>query len=219
MKQGEKRAFIFIFIAIAVIILFTVQLEIDHQKHNPSGPTLGISGEPLKESEDSVSIWVIPKGLNPNDLPDAGSRGAVMLEIYCTQCHELPTPLMHNKAEWIAVVDRMFERMQSRKGGMLSRLAMPSEKDWQVLRAYLAQNAQKSLARGKYSDLGTPSGQAFQQTCSQCHAAPDPASHKANEWPRVVVRMKANMQAARIAPPDDNTQQQIIQFLQRHAAK
>ena len=140
-----------------------------------------------------------------------------MLTLYCVQCHDLPTPSMHTAQEWEYVVERMEKEMQKRRGGILIRVMMPPEKDWEILRTYLTENAQKPIDKSQYSDLDTPAGQAFETTCSQCHAPPDPAQHSPNEWARVVLRMKSNIVAAGKQMPDDATVELITEYLQSHS--
>jgi hypothetical protein len=124
---------------------------------------------------------------------------------------------MHTAKEWEVVVNRMEKEMQRRRGGVLIRVMMPPEKDWQILRSYLMGNAQQPLDESQYPDLATPAGQAFVATCSQCHAAPDPAQHSPNEWARIVLRMKNNISAAGMEMPDEKTVESITGFLKAHS--
>ena len=215
MKQGEKRAFTAILAAMIGIIIFTIYHEILYQKHETQKQTASGEQESLSHNP---GILVIPKGLNPEALPDANSRGATVLVLYCAQCHDMPSPAMHTQQEWQQVVDRMEKEMQIRRGGILMRVMIPPEKDWRALRAYLAKNAQKPMDKTQFTDLETPTGQAFAATCSQCHAAPDPAQHTAKEWARVVLRMKTNIIAAGKRVPDEKTVKLINDFLKTHSA-
>ena len=86
-----------------------------------------------------------------------------------------------------------------------------------MLVRYLQTHAQRPLDRGQYSDLESPAGKAFQATCAQCHALPDPQQHSDDEWPGVVARMQRNMRAMGKTLPDASTFDQILGFLQRHA--
>lgn len=221
MKTGEKGALQIVLILFVGIVGFAIYLERDYRKTSPVEKSLATTkmqetsqGEPEKLSSLKR---MIPKGMNPNDLPDADSRGAALLNIYCTQCHELPTPSMHNSTEWPSVLTRMQMHLKSSKGGMLRHVIFPPKKDWRILEDYLLNNAQISLDPLKYEDINTGSGKAFVSICSQCHAAPSPESHTKNEWPRVVLRMKSNMMAANIAAPEQKTLLAIIDYLQRHS--
>ncbi|WP_455204505.1 hypothetical protein [Kaarinaea lacus] len=217
MKPGEKRAFLAIFIAIAAIIAFTVYYEVLYQKREAAKQAETLANADVSNTDLMLAMNVIPKGLNPNALPDSDGRGATMLILYCVQCHDLPSPSMHTATEWDQVLQRMQERMRARRGGVLVRVMMPPEKDWGELKAYLHQYAQRPLEPASLSDLESPAGQAFQNTCSQCHAAPDPAQHTASEWPRVVLRMKSNMQTAGKTPPTENNIELIVNYLQLHS--
>lgn len=216
MSNGDKKVFAVTGVAFVVILALTVYLEIQHQELQKPESVIeqGISQENNAINEP---VTVIPSGLNPDNLPDADSRGATMLTLYCAQCHELPSPLMHSKAEWQEVISRMQNHIQSTRGNMLRRVLMPPEKDWQILEIYLEDHAQIPLDKAATSDLDTDAGQAFKMYCSQCHAAPDPATHTRNEWPRVVLRMKSHILRIGKKMPDQDTLMQIIEYLQNHA--
>jgi len=180
----------------------------------------------MREMMQRMMGDVLPPGIDPKLLPDPGSRGARLLEQYCTQCHNLPGPGMHTAAEWPAVVNRMNGRMQMMSGGMMGGGMMgggmmsvraPSAKELDILLAYLQQHAQKPLT-ASYPDLDSPAGQAFRATCSQCHALPDPTQHTAADWPGVVGRMQRNMAVMGKTVPDAMTIKEIVGFLQHHAA-
>lgn len=217
MKQGEKRAFMVILVAFIGVIIFTAYYEVLYQKREAEKQTAAATADEKAALKNNPGIWVIPKGLNPEALPDPKSRGATVLTLYCVQCHDLPTPSMHTAQEWEYVVERMEKEMQKRRGGILIRVMMPPEKDWKILRTYLADNAQKPIDKNLYTDLDTPAGQAFATTCSQCHAAPDPTQHSPNEWARVVLRMKSNIVAAGKQMPDEATVELITEYLQSHS--
>lgn len=216
MKSGEKKALWFVLGGVAVVAALTSYLEIQHQKTNPGERYTHSANAELKTAQVNMDTSMIPRGLDPNDLPDADSRGASLVILYCAQCHELPTPLMHSKEEWGAILKRMQERMTARRGGMLNRVMVPPERDWNVIATYLSDNAQQPLDAGDLPLLASTGGKLFQETCSQCHAMPDPRQHTAQEWPRVVLRMKANMTQAHKTVPDVKATQEIVAFLQSH---
>ncbi|MHB8744103.1 MAG: hypothetical protein ACYC9L_13365 [Sulfuricaulis sp.] len=163
----------------------------------------------------------LPPGIDPKLLPDPGSRGARLLERYCTQCHNLPGPGMHTAAEWPDVVSRMNGRMQMMSGGMMGggmmEVSAPTAPELSTLIEYLQQHAQQPIDVTQYPDLSTPAGKVFHTVCTQCHALPDPMQHTAIEWPAVVARMKKNMSIMSKEIPDDTATQAITGFLQRHA--
>ncbi|HEB86869.1 MAG TPA: hypothetical protein ENI68_07640 [Gammaproteobacteria bacterium] len=162
----------------------------------------------------------MPQGINPGQLPDPGSEGAKLLGQYCSQCHGVPGPGMHTASEWPTVVARMNRRMQMMSGGrMMMRIEAPDDNELDILRAYLEKNGQRTVDVSKLAGADTPGGLAFQKTCAQCHALPDPAQHTRNEWPAVIERMHTNMTAMGKQLPDQETTEGIIGFLQTHAAK
>ncbi len=218
MKRGEKAA---LWAAAGLIVgvgALTLYLESEMELGKQSSLMASVApGEARQAMPAAPAPGTIPRGLNPDDLPEAGGHGATLLTIYCVQCHDLPNPAMHTADEWQAVLDRMENHIRGRRGGMLSRVAMPSKRDWDDLRDYLARYGQRPFDPSGYDDLDTPAAQAFQQACSQCHAPPDPALHTAREWPRVVVRMKYNMADAGKPVPDAETLDLIVDFLRRHS--
>ncbi len=217
MKSGEKRALWAVLAGGIGILALTVYLESNYQAREARiDRAHAVKAGAAEPSPAGLDARVIPKGLNPLDLPDADGRGATLLTLYCVQCHDLPTPLMHSAAEWPAIIDRMQRHMGSRSTGMLAHVIMPAEKDWQQLRDYMSEFAQTPLDSRRYDDLDSPAGQTFQAICSQCHATPSPAQHTVREWPRVVLRMKAHMRNAGKQVPDAETTQQLVGYLQKH---
>ncbi len=171
---------------------------------------------PMREMMQRMMADVLPPGLPAEQLPAPTSRGAGLLNRYCTQCHALPGPGMHTAGEWPAVVDRMRGRMEMH-GQMMGGLAMPSPAELGDIRAYLQKHAQKALPRSRYGILTEAGGPAFRQTCTQCHALPDPRQHTASEWLPVVARMQRHMAVMRKPVPDPATVERISDFLARHA--
>ena len=163
----------------------------------------------------------LPPGIAPEKLPEPDSSGAKLLQNYCAQCHDLPSPLMHSAQEWPEVFQRMLMRMQMMSGGMMMGSMMgiktPTSQEETTLLAYLNRHSLHAADQQTLSGLNSQSGMLFQQTCSQCHALPDPKQHTPQEWPDVVSRMKQNMQLMKLPLIQPKEEALIVQFLQ-HAA-
>ena len=158
----------------------------------------------MKEMMQEMMSGRLPPGLPPEDLPEPDSPGAKLLNRYCTQCHNLPSPLMHTAEEWPEVEGRMIGRMEMMSGmkgmmqGMMGRGMMdmqaPAAEEQKALLAYLQRNALRPASLEALGPPDTPGLALFQKTCSQCHALPDPGLHTPDEWPGVVERMQKNME-------------------------
>ncbi len=215
MKPGEKRAVVVVLALLLGVGGLTAYMEL-YQGQRIKERMAQVAGERAKGRLAAVAR--IPRNRNPDDLPEPGSRGARALATYCVQCHDLPLPAMHTPEEWREVLARMERLIRQRRAGPFSRVAMPSAEAWEALRDYLARHAQRPLDPSRLADLDSPEGRAFRETCSRCHAPPDPAQHRAGEWGRVLVRMRAHMADAGLPPPDPQTEGRILAFLRRHSA-
>lgn len=181
-----------------------------------------MGGGNMKEMMQRMMGDVLPPGIAPALLPAPKSKGAKLLNRYCTQCHNLPGPGMHTAPEWPSVVARMNRRMQMMSGHgmmgmMMGRVEAPSGGELRELVAYLQKHAQAPIDTTQYPDLETPAGRSFQETCARCHALPDPKQHTRDDWPAVVARMKQNMVAMDKSVPKGQVMKEIVAFLQRHA--
>ena len=163
----------------------------------------------------------LPPGIAPEKLPEPDSSGAKLLQNYCAQCHDLPSPLMHSSQEWPVVYQRMLMRMQMMSGGMMMGNMMgiktPTSQEETTLLAYLNRHSLQAADQRTLSGINSPSGKLFQQACSQCHALPDPKQHTSQEWPDVVARMNQNMRLMNKPLIQPKEEALIVQFLQ-HAA-
>jgi hypothetical protein len=153
----------------------------------------------------------VPPGLDPALLPEPGSRGAQLLERYCTQCHELPGPGRHTAEEWPAVLERMVVLMDvsRRFRGLMGRIVAPSAEERAALDAYLSAHALRPMR-------GTPRGPGaaeFAQGCGGCHALPDPRQHTREEWHGVVARMQRNAAIMQRGGFDAPATQAILTYL------
>ena len=179
-----------------------------------------------KEMMQEMMSGRLPPGLPPEDLPDPDSPGAKLLNRYCTQCHNLPSPLMKTAEEWPSVEARMINRMEMMSGtkgmmkGMMGRGMMdmqaPSAEEEKELLAYLQRNALRPASVETLGPPDTPGLALFQKACSQCHALPDPGLHTADEWPGVVERMQKNMEIMGKPVITDEERDKIAGYLNQY---
>ncbi len=164
----------------------------------------------------------LPPSITPENRPDPNSPGATLLIRYCTQCHNLPAPAMHTAEEWPAVEARMFNRMAMMSGmggmgGMMRRRMMPihapAGEEQETILAYLQGHALRPANVETLGPSDTPGLALFRQTCSQCHALPDPVLHTADEWPAVVERMRRNMETMGKRVIEDRERDEIVGYL------
>jgi cytochrome c5 len=175
---------------------------------------------------------ILPPTFHAAQLPEPGSAGAVLVQRYCVQCHNLPNPAMHHAAKWPGIVERMVLRMQGRgnlgtlMAEMMAGVKAPSETETATLVAYLRKYAQAPLDPQRYPEVNRPSGEAFRLACNQCHVLPDPRRHTAAEWRAVVARMQENMLwmnrvvGSKPIPGEPQLRiDEILAFLQKNARK
>jgi cytochrome c2 len=202
---------------------------------------LGIAS--ADEADDARRRWetsphgpmlerILPPTFEPDQLPEPRSRGAVLTQRYCVQCHNLPNPAMHDAPKWPKIVDRMVMRMTGRGNlgelmvDMMAGMQVPTAQDTEAIIAYLRKHAQRPLDPQRYPEVNRPSGEAFRLACNQCHVLPDPRRHTAEEWRAVVARMQENMQwmnrvvGSKPVPGEPQLRvEEINAFLARNARK
>lgn len=66
-------------------------------------------------------------------------------------------------------------------------------------------------------NLDSGPGRIFAQTCTQCHALPDPRQHSAQEWSGVIARMQEHMRDYAVPLPDRESVKDIESFLEQHS--
>jgi cytochrome c5 len=150
----------------------------------------------------------LPPGVAPESLPEPASQGARLLGQYCTQCHALPSPAMHGPIDWPGVLRRMWVRIDMMAGGL--SVLTPTTAERSQLLAYVQKYALKvaeNLPAG-------PGKEAFETTCSRCHALADPKVHSPPDWPVVVMRMEKNMEKMKVRGVSNAQAQQILAYLQ-----
>jgi hypothetical protein len=172
---------------------------------------------------------ILPRSIEPRDLPDPRSEGARLTARYCVQCHYLPNPEMHTADKWNTIVVRMVWRMQG-KGNlgqlmkdMMEKVEAPGEPEVAVLTGYLQKHGQREMDPA-HPALRSEPGKMYSIACTQCHSLPDPLRHTAREWPGVVDRMKRHMAWYNTVVGVDTLRtlpvletREIVRFLQRYA--
>jgi cytochrome c5 len=146
---------------------------------------------PMRNMMHRMMPDLLPPGTEPGDLPDPDGRGAKLVVRYCWQCHNLPSPSMHSAAEWPAIANRMYLRID-RMLGMMG-IEGPSREDRAAIIAYLETYALKSVSAAALPAEPASGAPLFRKYCAQCHALPDPKSHSAAEWDAVVERMQGHL--------------------------
>jgi hypothetical protein len=158
--------------------------------------------------------------LSSSDLPESGSDEALMLEHFCSQCHNAPGPGLHTVKEWQHIYWKMFWRMVVTNASV-ANFNLPSYPQSQALFQYLLRNANKSIKdyTGPVIEKTSPGSKAFHRVCQQCHVLPSPDQHNIDGWRATVMRMQANIVSMNRYQPSDEEVEMIIEFLGRYAAK
>lgn len=179
----------------------------------------------------SLGPGLPPNDYKPENLPEPGSRGAGLLQVYCIQCHWLPTPRMHSAAEWPILVKRNLLRMQQLNGrlggplttGIVGDVVMagyqnpeiPSAQDTDTLIAYLQKYALPVAQPGELT--AGPGRGAYLARCSVCHEAPSPRAHTARTWDRILGQMQGIMALSDIEPLTTSELDSIGAYLRARA--
>ncbi len=186
---------------------------------------------------------ILPERLESSGLPQADTRGARLVALYCVQCHNLPNPAMHDARTWPKVVRRMVPRMEGRgnlgplmadlmraPGAGERAMAAPTPDEELEIVRYLQRHAQRGFDPAAEPEIARAlergAGRMFADACSQCHVLPDPSQHTAEEWPKVVERMRDNLEwmnravGGRLdAREPQLSVADIVGFLQTHARR
>ena len=183
-------------------------------------------------SGDGIPFWMgdanmeLPTGIPAAELPAPDSRGARLVARYCSACHGIPSPARHAAEDWIPTSRRMFRRMEHMASmeKMMGRRGMhgivieaPTGEEEREILAYLRQFSMASIDESKLSTAAGEAGALFVQTCSRCHALPDPRQHTPEEWPAVVERMRGHMLEMNVGGITDQEAESVVDYLERAA--
>lgn len=88
-----------------------------------------------------------------------------------------------------------------------------------LLVACTDQSKTVSLTASDYPESGSEQAVLYLTKCGECHAAPLPKIHAAEEWPGVVQRMQFRMTSKAMPALNKQDIASIVDYLQRHAKK
>ncbi|MFI5323344.1 MAG: c-type cytochrome [Thermodesulfobacteriota bacterium] len=93
----------------------------------------------------------------------------------------------------------------------------PSAEEQEIIVAYLKAHSLKPMTPGSLPSPESPGAISFKNTCSQCHALPDPKLHNAEEWSGVVERMRVNMQTMGKPVITEVEKEKIVGYLSQYS--
>jgi cytochrome c5 len=157
---------------------------------------------------------VVPPGIDPALLPEPASKGAQVLQRYCTQCHKLPGPGRHTREEWPAVLTRMEALMKVSRfyRGLLGPVAMPDKGERAALSAYLDTYALRPLPPRAAGLPADGVERLYREACGDCHVAPDPRAYAAATWPALLERMDAHRLTMARPPLGAGQREAVVAF-------
>lgn len=233
MKNKRLLIFAVILIALGLTGIFTTTWFGSHRQPRrmlqmPGMMMDGMMGgsmmnrDQMKDMMQKMMPGMVPPGIGPEDLPDPNKAGARLLNRYCLQCHNLPSPAMHTAEEWPQVANRMFARMlmMSDMGGMgMMDIENPTVEERQEILSYLKKHSLKAIAPGALPSPDSRGAIFFKEICSQCHSLPDPKLHFSKDWATVVKRMESNMQAMGRRVVTEEEKKEITDYLMSYAQR
>jgi hypothetical protein len=206
--------------SIAVTVLCTIGLLFfsGAVTAKPDAPQMMGGGGMRGMMHGMLADNVLP-GVKPRDLPAPNSEGARLTARYCMECHRLASPSMHTASEWRTVADRMFRRMAaaSQRGMMRMSVSVPSTRQKRLIVDYLQAYALRSISPGALGSPTSPGASAFRNSCSECHALPDPKLHGARDWPAIVRKMQSYAKQLGKKRITSRQAREVERFLERRA--
>ena len=209
------------------ILLISAVLAAGAPTVEVDSPTDGNCGKmgagPMRRPVRDMTGGCVPSGVAPATLPAPNSPEAKLFARYCAQCHHLASPATHTAHEWPAVITRMIDRMESYRisRGRMGRtlIQMLTAEEQRAVLTYLQRHALTAARPDALGPSHDPGLSQFKQTCSQCHALPDPRLHTAADWPGVVERMRRNMKRMGRPEISDRERDAIVGYLEHRTAR
>ena len=72
-------------------------------------------------------------------------------------------------------------------------------------------------SQNHYPQASSPGEKLLRQFCSECHAPPQPDTHRAVEWPNIVLRMQQHRISRALVPMTDDQRGLLVAYLQKNA--
>ena len=73
------------------------------------------------------------------------------------------------------------------------------------------------VSENHYPQPSSPGEKLLRQFCSDCHAPPQPDTHKAVEWPNIVFRMQQHRISKALTPMSEDQSRQLVAYMQKNA--
>ncbi len=73
------------------------------------------------------------------------------------------------------------------------------------------------VSENHYPQPGSPGEKLLRQFCSDCHAPPQPDTHKAEEWPNIILRMQQHRISKALAPMNEDQRRRLVAYMQHNA--
>jgi hypothetical protein len=195
---------------ISVIIIMSV-LTFSFVYDNPA--VLAVDEKTDRQGE-RMRISIFPEGLERGEMmPEPESMGGSLFKKYCSQCHNMPNPVMLSGSEWPLAFERMVRHARA-IGAAYEGIALPTEQEKREIIIYLQRNGLKALPEDDPSLKETEAIQ-FLWFCSTCHALPDPALHTSDEWKKVVEKMNENRTGSGRPPMSKKAIEKVLEFLSK----
>ncbi|MDE2118388.1 MAG: hypothetical protein KGJ19_07320 [Betaproteobacteria bacterium] len=175
------------------------------------GSLFYFSNSTAGEWEKGIKRVAIPGGLTADQLPDAQSKGAALLALYCGQCHKIPSPRMHSTSDWPMRFEKMMDHAMLMAGASPD-VKTPADKEKKEIVSYLEKNGFRGLPATSLL-RGEPKAFNVMWFCSACHAMPDPTQFPAKEWGKIVDRMNSYRKEQGREEMNDSDKRAVINFL------
>lgn len=73
------------------------------------------------------------------------------------------------------------------------------------------------VVENHYPQASSPGEKLLRRFCSDCHAPPQPGTHKAAEWPNIILRMQQHRISKALVPMDEDQKRKLTAYMQKYA--